>query len=80
LATTTRARPNADRVAVATSDASGEPPPGLRRNGPASDSVVITAAVRDRSTMRARRRTIVKTTTSDSPARSSRPVKWPVRM
>src|SRR6266508_1274879 len=75
----TTSRPTAEISAVYASGTSAVTFPDRTNGGPASDSVVITAAATERSTMFVRRRTIVSTTTSDSLARSSRPVTWPVR-
>src|SRR5919198_128998 len=79
LATMTTMRPAAEITAVTGSPASGAAADARSSGGPATDSVVVAAATKDRSTIRARRRAIVSTTISDSLVSRSNPVMWPVR-
>src|SRR2546425_185031 len=79
LPTMTSETPSADTTAVTMSGITGATSVARSRGGPASDSVVMMAAVTDRWVSRAGRRMTVSTTTSDSLTRRSRPVRWPVR-
>jgi len=74
FAETTSISPMADIVAVTMSGASAWAPPARRIGGAATETIVMAAAIAERSTCVARRRTTVRTTMSASLTRSSSPV------